>query len=481
MKLSECLRGIPYETDLPEDLEISAIAYDSRRVVPGGLFVAIEGFKSDGHDYIPQARARGAAACVVTKKTPDPLPRVRVDDGRRALAVIAGNFYGAPTSRLKLLGVTGTNGKTSITHIARDLLTRMGQQSGLIGTIHNLVGDLEETARVTTPESLELEELFSRMVASGIGYCVMEVSSHALSLSRVDQLDFNVGVFTNLTQDHLDYHQDMEDYYKAKKKLFTLVDTLVVNLDSDYGQRLLKEMDKKALTYGIRHPGDLTAEDIAYTPEGTELTLRYRNQTYRVMTPYLGEIYVSNLLGALGGLLGLGFDMSELAGAVGGLKPVKGRLERVVNPLGAMILVDYAHTPDALENVLKIGRSLTRRRLICVFGCGGDRDKGKRPRMGRISQNLAEISIITSDNPRKEDPMAIIEDILDGMAREAGDFQVEADRRLAIARALSLAEAGDTVIIAGKGHETYQILGETTLHFSDVEVVQESLERMKRL
>jgi len=279
----------------------------------------------------------------------------------------------------------------------------------------------------------------------------------------------------------LSYHKDMASYFDAKKKLFTLVEHMVVNLDCPYGRRLLEAVDKQHLTYGVAHQGDLWATQINYTPEGTEFTLNYRGGTYGVRTPYLGEIYVSNFLGALGGLLGLGFSIDRLLAATGGLRPVRGRLERVLNPLGAMILVDYAHTPDALKNLLQIGRSLTKKRLICVFGCGGDRDKGKRPRMGAIAQELADLTIITSDNPRSEDPRAILKDILQGMPPEAKNRQLEVDRRQAIEKALTVAAPGDAVIIAGKGHETYQILGETVIHFSDVEVVEEFFERMNRL
>jgi UDP-N-acetylmuramoyl-L-alanyl-D-glutamate--2,6-diaminopimelate ligase len=341
--------------------------------------------------------------------------------------------------------------------------------------MENLIDGKAYPTQVTTPESLELNTLFSRMIESGVQTTAMEVSSHALSLDRVDGLDFDMAVFTNLTQDHLDYHKDMKHYYASKRHLFEMAKCTLFNIDDPYGQKLYNEF-KGSFSYGFHADADFRASDVEAKAEGTRFTLTYKQHTYAIETPFLGRIYVLNVLAALGALSLIGYDMMLMMQAMNRVKPVRGRLEKVPNDKGIRVFVDYAHTPDALKNVLEIAREFTENRLISVFGCGGDRDRTKRPKMGKISEQIADFSIVTSDNPRSEDPMEIINEIVMGMSKDSGKYTVNPDREEAIAKAITMAKPGDTVIIAGKGHETYQIIGTTSHDFSDFEKAKKYLE-----
>jgi UDP-N-acetylmuramoyl-L-alanyl-D-glutamate--2,6-diaminopimelate ligase len=479
MKLKQLLSGVHVRGNYHRELEITGVAYDSRRVKPGYIFVAIKGFKVDGHDFIDQAREAGAVALIVENERFNKTDCLKVESSRKALSIISGNFYNHPSREMKVIGVTGTNGKTSITYIVRDLLIAMKQKYGLIGTISNQIGDKIYPTSVTTPESLELCELFNEMVECSTDTAIMEVSSHSLSLERVTSVDFDVAVFTNLTQDHLDYHKNMNHYFKAKKKLFDLAKKSVINLDDPYGQKLYNEREG-VLTYAIDHEADLKATQIEMTDSGTRLTFQYQKRTYHVETPFHGDIYVHNILASYGALIQCGYKIEEIIDLSKDIKPVRGRFERVPNDQGISVFVDYAHTPDALKNVLLIARSFTSNRVISVFGCGGDRDKTKRPLMGRISEKVADYSIVTSDNPRTENPERIIDDILKGLPNESNKYSIQPDREAAIRQAIKMAKKGDTVIIAGKGHETYQIIGTEVTHFNDYEKAIEALKERRQ-
>ncbi len=470
MKLIDVIDGLDYYGDVDENMEIKGIAYDSRKVQEGYIFVAIKGFKVDGHDFVDQAIKNGAVFIVIEKEIDSDIEYIKVENSRISLALISKNFYLNPTRSINLIGVTGTNGKTSITYIIRDMLANMNFESGLIGTIQNCIGNEVVQTNSTTPESLELNELFSKMRSKDIKHAVMEVSSHALSLSRVHGIDFDVAIFTNLTQDHLDYHENMVNYFNEKRKLFKIARKSLINIDDEYGERLYNEYQKKSYSYSIKKDADFRASSIEMSSSGTSFVLTYQNGRHSITTPFHGDIYVLNVVAAIGSLVASGVDIDDVVEATKSIKPVLGRLEQVQNSLGINILVDYAHTPDALNNVLTIGRSFTKGRLISVFGCGGDRDKTKRPKMGRISEEIADYTIITSDNPRTEDPKLIIKDILTGVQENSNEIAVISDRKTAIEKSIEIAKPGDTIIIAGKGHETYQIIGTIKSHFSDVEV-----------
>ncbi len=473
MKLINVIKGLEYDGDIDGNIEIKGIAYDSRKVEEGYIFVAIKGFKVDGHDFVDQAIKKGAALIVAEREIDLNIKFIKVENSRISLALISKNYYENPTRSINLIGVTGTNGKTSITYIVRDMLTSMNFESGLIGTIQNCIGNEIVETNSTTPESLELNELFSKMKNKNIEHAVMEVSSHALSLSRVHGLDFDIATFTNLTQDHLDYHENMDNYFNEKRKLFETAKKTLINIDDEYGEKLYNEYKEKSYSYSINKDADFNGSSIEMSSAGTSFVLTYQNRRHLISTPFYGNIYVLNVIAAIGSLVALGLDIDDVVKATQSIKPVLGRLEQVQNDLGINILVDYAHTPDALNNVLTIGKSFTEGRLISVFGCGGDRDKTKRPKMGRISEEIADFTIITSDNPRTEDPELIIKDILTGIQENSNRYTVISNRKIAIEKSIEIAKPGDTIIIAGKGHETYQIIGTVKNHFSDVEVALE--------
>jgi UDP-N-acetylmuramoyl-L-alanyl-D-glutamate--2,6-diaminopimelate ligase len=457
------------------DLEISDLAYDNRAVGAGTLFFCVPGFTRDGHDFAPDAVSRGAAALVVQRPLGLGVPEVRVGSVRAAMAPAAARFYGNPTAQLEMVGITGTNGKTTTAFLVRSLLEADGRRCGLMGTVKSVVGGVEHEVQRTTPEAIDLQRLFHQMVDGGDRGCVMEVSSHALELHRADAITFDVAIFTNLTQDHLDFHPTMEDYFQAKRRLFTELrpKVAVINLDDAYGRRLAEEIDG-AVTFGLDSPdAAYRAVDLQTGLSGSTFTVAAPDGPLPVRSPLTGRFNVSNVLGALAAARSLGISASVCATAIADAGQVPGRFQSVDEGQPFAVLVDYAHTPDSLENVLAAARPLTSGRLHVVFGAGGDRDRGKRPQMGEIARRLADRVIVTSDNPRSEDPEAIIAEILQGSGL---DVEHEVDRRRAIERALSAASAGDVVVIAGKGHEQGQeFAGGRKIAFDDVGVVRELL------
>lgn len=455
------------------ELDITSIAWDTRRMEKGALFFALPGARDDGARYIDQALAQGAAAVVCAEGESQDPRCIFVEDPRKALAQASAAWFGHPGDRMTLIAVTGTNGKTTTTYLLKEMLERVtGAKVGLVGTNQNLIGHEVLPAHRTTPESYELQELLRRMCDAGCTYVVMEVSSHALILRRVYGLTFQAGVFTNLTQDHLDFHRTMEEYRDAKALLFAQCRVGVVNLDDEAGRYYAGLGLCPMFTYSENKPqADLTAKNLRLLPRRVEFEALSRDALARVSLPIPGGFSVYNALGALACCLALGLPLEPCAAALAHVRGVKGRVEVVPTPTDYTVLIDYAHTPDALENVLLTVRDFTPGRVICVFGCGGDRDQGKRPIMGQIAQRLADAAVVTSDNPRTEDPMAIIGDILSGFREGEAPAAVEPDRARAIALALSMAEAGDTVLLAGKGHETYQEINGVQRHLDEREIV----------
>ncbi|HEV3127560.1 MAG TPA: UDP-N-acetylmuramoyl-L-alanyl-D-glutamate--2,6-diaminopimelate ligase [Solirubrobacteraceae bacterium] len=437
------------------DVEISDLAYDSRAVTPGTLFFCVPGMISDGHDFAPDAVARGAVALVVERPLSLDVPEVLVPDVRRAMPGAAARFYGNPTASLQTVGVTGTNGKTTTAFLVRELLEADGRQTGLLGTVKSVIGGAPHPVQRTTPEAIDLQRTFREMVAGGDQACSMEVSSHALELHRSDAIDFDVAIFTNLTQDHLDFHPTMEDYFQAKRRLFVDLEpeATVVNLDDAYGRRLADEV-RRPVTFALERPAAYRAVDVVTGLEGSRFTVETPSGQFELSSPLRGRFNVYNVLGAFAAGMTLGVPGQVAARALRDAVQVPGRFAPVDAGQEFAVLVDYAHTPDSLENVLRAAREIAGPgRLHVVFGCGGDRDRRKRPLMGEIATRLADRVLVTSDNPRSEDPESIIEEILAGTG--AGVEHL-VDRREAITRAIAGAEPGDVVVIAGKGHEQGQ-------------------------
>ncbi|MBE7021647.1 MAG: UDP-N-acetylmuramoyl-L-alanyl-D-glutamate--2,6-diaminopimelate ligase [Ruminococcaceae bacterium] len=476
MKLSQLLENVSLLRPISQDIEITGIAYDSRRVKPGSLFVCIKGYVTDGHSYIENARKNGAAAILAQDEVPDVgLPILYAQDTRKALAQVSAAFYDHPEKKLKLVAVTGTNGKTTVTTLIKSVLEFSGKVVGLIGTNENQIGSRTLPAERTTPESLELFALFDEMVREGAEYAVMEVSSHSLFLHRVYGITFDIAVFTNLTQDHLDFHETMENYYLAKRMLFDVCKTGVVNADDEAGKRIAKEAACPVITYSIDTLSDFQATDIKVSPRGVIFNVSADGQTFSARLGIPGKFSVYNALAALAACISLSIPPAKIADALLVAKGVKGRAETVYTRTDYTILIDYAHTPDGLENIIKTVKDFATGRVVTLFGCGGDRDPVKRPIMGEIAGQLSDFCIITSDNPRTEAPMSIIEQIEAGMKRTACAYTVIENRREAISYAIETAQPGDCIILAGKGHETYQIIGTEKRHFDEREVIQEIL------
>jgi UDP-N-acetylmuramoyl-L-alanyl-D-glutamate--2,6-diaminopimelate ligase len=461
-------------------VEVTALAYDNRRVQPGTVFFCVRGFTRDGHDFADDAVRRGAVALVVDHPLEVDVPQVIVDDVRAAMAPAAARLHGDPTATLRTIGITGTNGKTTSAYLVRSLLRAAGRRTGLLGTVTSIVGGAEHEVARTTPEAIDLQATFAQMLAAGDSECVMEVSSHALTLGRAEAIHWAVAIFTNLTQDHLDFHPTMEDYFVAKRRLFAPSagtgeagpQVSVVNIDDPYGARLAAELDGRVITVGIDNAdADLRATDVSSDFSGST----FRAGGLELRAPLPGRFNVLNVLGAVAAVRALGVDDETIVAALPEFGRVPGRFEPVDAGQDFAVLVDYAHTPDSLQNVLAAARPLTRGQLLCVFGCGGDRDRGKRPQMGAISAQLADLTIVTSDNPRSEDPGAIVEQILTGIEDRSATEAI-VDRHAAIERAVALARPGDVVVIAGKGHEQGQEFeGGRKLPFDDVTVAREAL------
>ena len=482
MKLRELLKDIPVlECTADLETEITVICYDSRKAEPGCLFVAVTGFAADGNRFIPMALERGAAAVVTAKKPEQDIPYILVESDRLALAMLGCNFYGHPAKSMTMIGVTGTNGKTSSTLLLKQVLEKtLGARVGLIGTMANMIGEKTIPTERTTPESLDLQALFARMRDGGCTHVIMEVSSHAITLERIGGVHFDVAAFTNLTEDHLDFHKTMDAYCDAKAELFRRCDRAVINADDSYAGRILAAAACPVLTTSVTTKEGLHAENVELHAEGISFTAVYGEERASVKLPIPGRFTVYNALTVLGVACQLGISLSDCAEALKTAKGVKGRVEVVPTPgTSYSVLVDYAHTPDGLENVLRSVRDFCRGRLICVFGCGGDRDPLKRPIMGRIGVELSDIAVITSDNPRTEPPMAIIEDILKGVNQENGEYIVIEDRRRAIRYAMDIAEKNDIIVLAGKGHETYQDIGGQKHHLDEREEVAAHLKELR--
>ena len=482
MKLRELWKDITVlETNADPELEISHVAYDSRKVSPGSLFAAISGFASDGNRFIPMAMEKGAAVVLTAKKPEQDVPYVLVENDRLALALVSANFFGHPAKSMTMVGITGTNGKTSVTLLLKQVLeTCLGAKVGLIGTMANMIGQESIPTERTTPESYELQALFARMRDAGCTHVVMEVSSHALTLERVGGVHFDVAAFTNLTEDHLDFHKTMDAYCDAKAELFRRCDKAVINSDDSYAGRMLAAAACPYLTVSAAKREGLYADNVELHAEGISFTAVCGEDREQVSLPIPGQFTVYNALTVLGVARMLGISLHRCAEALKTAEGVKGRVEVVPTPgKPYSVLIDYAHTPDALENVLRSVRDFCKGRLISVFGCGGDRDPIKRPIMGKIGVELSDVAIITSDNPRTENPLAIIADILKGVNPELGEYIVIEDRRKAIRYAMDIAEKNDIIVLAGKGHETYQDIGGQKHHLDEREEVAAHLKELR--
>ena len=472
MKLRDLLKDIPFTyTAVDLDIDIREVRYDSRAVQPGDLFVAVRGFATDGHAYIGMALKKGAVA-VVCEQAGKGIPAVIVPDARAALADIAGNRFDHPSRKLTMVGVTCTNGKTTTTTLVKHILEAEGHKVGLIGTNQNMIGDEVIPTERTTPESYELQALFARMAEAGCTHCVMEVSSHSLVLDRVRGVRFAVGAFTNLTQDHLDFHKTMEAYREAKAKLFTISDKGVVNLDDPVADKMLADATCPCLTFSAdKDAADLSAKNIELGASGVSFVAATRDAIARVSLGIPGHFSVENALAALGVCVALGVPLEHAARALGTAHGVKGRAEVVPTDTDYTVLIDYAHAPDGVSNILRTVRGFAKGRVIALFGCGGDRDRTKRPIMGQLAAELSDYCIVTSDNPRTEQPEAIIEDIVAGMKDAKVPVDVICDRRAAIYHALDIAQKDDVIVLMGKGHETYQEIDHVKHHMDEREIV----------
>lgn len=481
MKLVDVLKEVNVLNIIgPSDIEIFDISHDSREAKEGSMFICIEGYSVDGHNYIQKAIDKGAKAILINKEVEyeKDITYVMVEDTKKAMSTIAKNFFDNPSKKFDLIGITGTNGKTSTVSFIRQILG-VDDKVGSIGTIEIYDGEKVIESKNTTPESLDLQRNLYNMYKNDCKYCAMEVSSHALELNRVDNVDYKVGLFTNLTQDHLDFHKNIENYKKAKEKLFYKTTSFnIFNIDDEAGEEYFKtntNENVKNYTYAIDKEADFRAVDIKLYNDKTEYTLIYEGKKYNVSMPILGYFNVYNSLAAIATCILLGVKCEQVLERLKNLESVPGRLDYLKNDKGVDIVVDYAHTPDALLNILKSIRSLTSGKIILVFGCGGNRDSKKRPIMGKIGQDNSDKVIVTSDNPRFEDPQAIIDDILEGMDKNKQNYIAVEDREEAIRKAIKIYEQGDMIVIAGKGHENYQIKGDVKYFFDDKEIARKIL------
>ncbi|MDU7885390.1 MAG: UDP-N-acetylmuramoyl-L-alanyl-D-glutamate--2,6-diaminopimelate ligase [Clostridium perfringens] len=482
MILKSLLKGLDYEVIKGnEESKVQNIRYDNRKIEQGDAFVCVKGFKVDGHSFIGDAIKKGAKTLIVQEdvSAQEDITIIKVRDTRKALAIMSSNYFGNPKDKLKIIGITGTNGKTTSAFIIKSILEKAGFMTGLIGTIANYIGNKKVDAVRTTPESYELHELFKNMVDAGVEYCVMEVSSHSLELDRVYGIQFEEGIFTNLTRDHLDFHKTFENYYNAKFKLFERSNHSIINLDDPYGANIVKDIEErevktKVSTFSIEKESDFKAFEIKSHSNGSEFKVNLEGiEEFSINIP--GEYNIYNSLGCIICAYNLNIPMDKIKEGLSDVV-IPGRCELVAKEknLPYSIIIDYAHTPDGLENILSTVKAFTKNRMISVFGCGGDRDKVKRPQMGKIGCELSDIAIITSDNPRSEEPMDIINDIVKPLNYD--NFVIEVNRKEAIRKAMNMALEGDVIVIAGKGHETYQILKDETIHFDEREVVYDILE-----
>jgi len=485
MTLRDLLLDVkPIEVTANLDMEIRDIRYDSREVESGDMFVAISGFETDGHSYIAAAWDRGAALVVCQRKPEIDIPYVLVEDSRTALAYISARYFGQPAKSMKMLGVTGTNGKTTTTLLLKSVLEQcLDVKVGLIGTNENMIGDAAIEAERTTPESYVLQKLLRQMADAGCAYVVMEVSSHALALGRVAGIQYAVGVFTNLSQDHLDFHHTMEAYALAKAQLFAQSDVGLINIDDNYAPIMLevaKQASCKVISFSVeKNEADLMAKSIRLKTDSVEFSVLVPGEIERMTLHIPGEFSIYNALGVVGTVYAQGVCLPKIAAALGKAKGVKGRVESVPTDGDYTILIDYAHTPDAIENVLTAVRGFAKGRVVMLFGCGGDRDPLKRPIMGEAAARLSDFVIVTSDNPRTEVPAEIIADILPGVEKTDTPYVTIVDRREAICYAIEHHQPGDVIVLAGKGHETYQIIGKEKFDLDERVVIADYLAKRK--
>lgn len=484
MILKELIKNLKYIKLIGnENIEISNLTIDSRRVKKGSMYGAIKGFNVDGHKFIKNCIENGASLIVCEDLEDfcidDNVAILQVENTRKALAIIAKNFYNNPTKNINLIGVTGTNGKTSTTYFLEQILLEYKKTVGIIGTIEIRENGKKmefDFSTSTTPDTIELNELFSTMVSDNIDNIVMEVSSHALELHKVEGCNFNIGIFTNLTQDHLDMHKSMENYLNAKSKLFSMCKIGIINIDDKYAQDIIKNASCKVFTYSIEKESDLQAINIQYFMDRVAFDVKINDKIENFILNIPGRFSVYNALSVIGACLMQNIPIDIIKEGIKNIKGVPGRIQTIPNNKGFNVIVDYAHTPDGLDNIIKAVREFTKGRVITVFGCGGDRDRKKRPIMGEISANLSDYTIITSDNPRSEVPEAIIDEIETGIKHITNNYEKITGRRDAIYRGVSIAKANDSIIIAGKGHEDYEIFADKTIHFDDTEVAKEALE-----
>ena len=479
----------PIQVEGPQTAEVCHITADSRTVQEGSLFICLVGATVDGHSFVEKAVQDGAVAVVVSKPVtvPDHVALIYVEDTRQALQATVPFFYDYPASKMRMIGVTGTNGKTTTTHIIAHLLRSQGYTVGVIGTVHILIDDQSYPIHNTTPDVADLQQILQQMVDAGVTHCIMEVSSHALALGRTAGVEYDTAVFTNLTQDHLDFHKTFDNYLAAKAKLFKQVSAsyqvkegkgAVINVDDAYGQSIVDVTTSPMITYSTEGKGSMNASDLTVTAKSSKFTLNYDGKSYPISTKIAGMFNVYNTLAAVGATLYEGLSMEEIVKGLATFTAVPGRFELIEEGQDFAVVVDYAHTPDGLENILQTAKKIVENRILVVFGCGGDRDATKRPIMGRIAAQFGDRVFVTSDNPRTEDPVQIVKDVEVGVREGLHDdvtYEVIVDRREAIHKAIAEATTSDVVIIAGKGHEDYQILKDETIHFDDREVAREAL------
>jgi UDP-N-acetylmuramoyl-L-alanyl-D-glutamate--2,6-diaminopimelate ligase len=484
MNLFNALKGISYQVIQGEDVKINNLTIDSREVVDKTLFFCIKGLTVDGHDFIEEVAKKGANTIIIDehKDTYPEVTVIKVPNVRAIVSKVASNFYEEPWRKFKLVGITGTNGKTSTLHFAESILKEYEKNVGVIGTVGSKIGDLPidiNSKTATTPDPVQLQQIFSKMAVSNISAAVMEVSSHSLALNKVDGVRFNVGIFTNISPEHLDFHKTMENYIHEKSKLFSKCDWGIINADSDAAQYIIEQSNCKILTYSIDKQSDLKATNIKYLSDGVSFDIEYDNHLEGFYIPIAGKFSVYNSLGAIGMALTMDIPIEVIKKGLVNMKGIPGRIQKVENDKGVKVIVDYAHTPDGLENIIKAVRDITKGDIVTVFGCGGDRDKSKRVPMGKIAGNLSDYCIITSDNPRKEEPQTILDEIEVGLKTTPCKYEKVVDRELAINLAITRVKEDGVVIIAGKGHENYQILKDTTIDFDDYEVALKAINDIK--
>lgn len=477
MKLTQLLSGAGYSIQNITDAEVTLVTEDSRKVSPGSVFVCVQGSRFDGHDMALDACKAGAALIVAQRDTGAPNQLI-VSDTREAFSLLSASFYSNPARKLRLVGVTGTNGKTTTCFLLKSVFEALGYKTGLVGTVKNMVGDTEYPAHLTTPDPFELNGLFAKMVEAGCELCVMEVSSQALAQQRVAGLHYEAAIFTNLTQDHLDYHGNFENYIAAKHKLFEQCDTAIINCDDDAHKSMVEGTSCKVVTFSaMSDSADFSAKNTEYRTDGVSYVLVGIGKLQRIKMNIPGSFTVYNSMGAAVCAVELGFTLEETAQALGCATGVPGRIEVVPTDTDYTVIIDYAHSPDGLENILASLRKIAPARVITVFGCGGDRDKTKRPKMGKIAADMSDYVVVTSDNPRTENPQTIVEEVAVGTVGAKIPVKTIVDRTQAIEFALNEAKAGDIVLLAGKGHETYQIIGTEKNHYDEREVVRSLLKK----